>query len=354
MRIHEIFWEVLRKVAFPSSHDPICKEISKKLRIQEIRTLHNIRKSIVVFHMLGSLFRRPIQPDTTLPGELFVLGERGGVRYFGEPFKQEPAHKHLIRALAGHRGYQVELRNMRPFGSVAAISNSLTALETWNIQDKDIPAFQPLKERLTQIIWKQILACTTDAQSLVYTSGTNANYQAVRIADHYRDRSGETQRKAVVLSSAAHQLQKQQLGHTSSHTADRSRAVVEVLANHATNYEMSQQQLLAVLRERDDVGVLQLTAGTTNLGIIDELSPEVEAICIAKKIWVHVDAAYGGFNIGLLPDHSSYESSPQVARLRKLLTSPAVSSVVVDPHKFIGPYNLSLLIFPNRADRGLL
>jgi aromatic-L-amino-acid decarboxylase len=61
-------------------------------------------------------------------------------------------------------------------------------------------------------------------------------------------------------------------------------------------------------------------AGTTNTGAVDPL-PELVALCRARGLWLHADAAYGGF-------------FALTARGRRLLEGLAeVDSLVLDPHK---------------------
>ncbi len=63
-------------------------------------------------------------------------------------------------------------------------------------------------------------------------------------------------------------------------------------------------------------------AGTTNTGAIDPL-PEIAAFCADRKIWLHVDAAYGGFAV--LCD-----------RGRQLLAGMALAdSISLDAHKWL-------------------
>jgi aromatic-L-amino-acid decarboxylase len=64
------------------------------------------------------------------------------------------------------------------------------------------------------------------------------------------------------------------------------------------------------------------TVGTTSAAAVDPI-PEIAAFCKAEKIWLHVDAAYGGA-IALLPE------------ARHLMEGVAAAdSVVVNPHKWL-------------------
>jgi aromatic-L-amino-acid decarboxylase len=64
------------------------------------------------------------------------------------------------------------------------------------------------------------------------------------------------------------------------------------------------------------------TVGTTSAAAVDPV-PEIAAFCSAEKIWLHVDAAYGGAT-ALLPE------------TRYLMEGVAAAdSVVVNPHKWL-------------------
>ncbi len=75
------------------------------------------------------------------------------------------------------------------------------------------------------------------------------------------------------------------------------------------------------------------SAGTTNLGVVDDL-PGIGAACREAGVWLHVDAAYGG--AALLSD-----------RARPLLAGiGAADSLVVDPHKWLfAPYDSCALLY---------
>ena len=81
------------------------------------------------------------------------------------------------------------------------------------------------------------------------------------------------------------------------------------------------------------------TAGTTNTGAIDPLGALAE-LCRERGVWLHVDAAYGGFAV-------------LTERGRQLLRGiDAADSVTLDPHKWLyQPYECGALLV--RDDAGL-
>ncbi len=79
------------------------------------------------------------------------------------------------------------------------------------------------------------------------------------------------------------------------------------------------------------------TAGTTNAGVIDDLSG-VADVCRDRGLWLHVDAAYGGAGL----------AAPSV-RARYVGIERA-DSLVVDPHKWMfAPFDCAALLYREPA-----
>ena len=77
------------------------------------------------------------------------------------------------------------------------------------------------------------------------------------------------------------------------------------------------------------------TAGSTNLGVVDDLE-SVAAACERHGVWFHVDAAYGGAAL-----------CSRAARGRFVGIDRA-DSIVVDPHKWLfAPYDCAALVYRN-------
>jgi L-2,4-diaminobutyrate decarboxylase len=86
-------------------------------------------------------------------------------------------------------------------------------------------------------------------------------------------------------------------------------------------------------RAGDGLFAAVATAGTTNLGVIDDLAG-IAQVCRRRGIWFHVDAAYGGAAL----------AAPSVrARFAGI---ERCDSFIVDPHKWLfAPYDCCALIY---------
>lgn len=73
------------------------------------------------------------------------------------------------------------------------------------------------------------------------------------------------------------------------------------------------------------------TCGTTSTASVDP-TPAIAELCREKKIWLHIDAAYGG-GVALLPEHSAVAAAWANA-----------DSLVINPHKMLFvPFDFSVL-----------
>jgi glutamate/tyrosine decarboxylase-like PLP-dependent enzyme len=173
----------------------------------------------------------------------------------------------------------------------------------------------------------------------VFTSGgTEANLAALVAArTAWRERSLELQKQRglVITSSGAH-----------SSVAAMARVIDADLMTLPTEDRFTGsmlEQALAAMPEDDRARLFAVvaTAGTTNAGIIDELS-EIGSICRRENIWFHADAAYGG---GALAS----------SRMRPLFDGISLAdSVTIDPHKWLfSPYDCGAVIYrdPDLARR---
>jgi len=202
------------------------------------------------------------------------------------------------------------------WGAVLAVKAH--ALGTVNLVDRSLKGTDALRISLTSAVAKDALGLDPEkVEGFTKPDGTSSNRVLLDFARQTTGRDG------VVCSK---------LAHKSIHQAvSRGLRVVEL----NEDFQMNEAALLDAIDET--TGVLVLTTGTTELGTVDKLSPAVAEKCRQLGIWIHLDAAYGGMNLGCLS-----ESHPQRNQLRALATSDLVKSITVCPHKFAGSLGCSI------------
>jgi glutamate/tyrosine decarboxylase-like PLP-dependent enzyme len=104
--------------------------------------------------------------------------------------------------------------------------------------------------------------------------------------------------------------------------------------------KMTGAALAPVLAELGDrVCAVVSTAGSTNLGLVDDLDSVADA-CAEAGVWLHVDAAYGGAAMAAPSARWRFEGIDRV------------DSLIVDPHKWLfAPFDACALLYrePDRA-----
>jgi glutamate/tyrosine decarboxylase-like PLP-dependent enzyme len=97
--------------------------------------------------------------------------------------------------------------------------------------------------------------------------------------------------------------------------------------------QMTAEALRAALVRSRDVFAVVASAGTTNAGIIDDLSG-VAKVCERFGVWMHVDGAYGGAAL----------AAPSVRPLFNGIER--ADSFIVDPHKWLfATYDCCALLY---------
>jgi len=108
------------------------------------------------------------------------------------------------------------------------------------------------------------------------------------------------------------------------------------------DYRLTGQEVAAALDVHGDrVAAVVTTAGTTNLGIIDDLQG-IGQVCNDRGVWMHVDGAYGGAALAS-PQHRGLFDGIEQA-----------DSFIVDPHKWLfAPFDCCALLYrdPDAARR---
>jgi len=85
--------------------------------------------------------------------------------------------------------------------------------------------------------------------------------------------------------------------------------------------------------DRDRLFAIVATSGTTNAGIIDDLS-SIADVCDGLGVWFHVDGAYGGAALAAPSVRSRFDGVERA------------DSFIVDPHKWLfAPYDCCALLY---------
>lgn len=164
----------------------------------------------------------------------------------------------------------------------------------------------------------------------VFTSGgTAANLSALVTArEAWRNKGDHSRERGIVIASSG--------AHSSVKAMARVMDVEVLLVE--TQDAMSEAQLCQKIEsldstQRERLFAVVATGGTTNAGIVDDLAG-IAKVCQEHKLWLHVDAAYGG---GALAADS----------VRHLFAGIEKSdSITIDPHKwFFSPYDCGAVIY---------
>lgn len=167
----------------------------------------------------------------------------------------------------------------------------------------------------------------------VFTSGgTAANLSAIVTArETWRAKNVKNKeiRGLIITSEGAHSSVK-----AMAKVIDAKILLIE------TEDQLNGKQLAETIKslsteDRERLFAVVATGGTTNAGIIDDLSG-IASICEKENLWFHVDAAYGG---GALA----------VDLVRHLFNGiEKADSITIDPHKWLfSPYDCGAIIYKN-------
>ena len=101
----------------------------------------------------------------------------------------------------------------------------------------------------------------------------------------------------------------------------------------AADGRLTGDALRAALRDAPDVFAVVASAGTTNAGIVDDLT-SVADVCEEFGVWLHVDGAYGGAALAAPSARSLFAGIERA------------DSFIVDPHKWLfAPYDCCALVY---------
>ena len=174
-----------------------------------------------------------------------------------------------------------------------------------------------------------------DAGGCFVAGGTNGNLSSLVVArEQYRKKhKGHSKRLAIVCSDQTHSSVK-----STAKVMDCEVIVVPTNDSYQLTRESIENELKVHSEKYKELDIFAIvaTAGTTNLGVIDDIYG-IAKYAKSNKIWLHVDGAYGG--AGLL--------SPKVKDLFSGIEY--ADSFIVDPHKWLfAPFDCAAVIYRNK------
>jgi tyrosine decarboxylase/aspartate 1-decarboxylase len=148
------------------------------------------------------------------------------------------------------------------------------------------------------------------AAGFIVSGGTEANLTALWVA---RNAAGKEAPEVVLPETAHFSFQK----------------ACDILGLRAVKIPVKDDHTVDTRRVEEKVGentaAMVGIAGSTEYGIVDDI-PALSDVALENSVYLHVDAAFGGFVLPFLED-LGYDSWPFDFSL------PGVSSITVDPHK---------------------
>ena len=183
---------------------------------------------------------------------------------------------------------------------------------------------------LTVLDWfKQFLGYPAGASGILTGGGSEANLTALVVA---REKLSYDDRQHAILYASEHR-------HWS---VDRAAKIIGLRPEQIrplscdADYRLDMDALRDAVADDEHAGRLPwlvlATAGTTNTGSVDPLSP-IADFCSARNLWLHVDAAYGW------PMALTAEGSQLLHGIGR------ADSITLDPHKwFAQPFEAGCLL----------
>ena len=193
-----------------------------------------------------------------------------------------------------------------------------------NLGDSGLfPAVANLEAEVVQMIGKML--SNPKASGHIVTGGTEANIMALWAAK----RMAKKNHCEIVIPNSAH------------YSLDKAANLLGLKAVKAKLNSKFQVDLEAV-RNAINQNTIALVgiAGTTGLGVVDQIA-ELSEIAIEKSLYLHVDAAFGGFVLPFLR-----QLGYDVPKFDFAL--PGVCSITTDPHKMgLAPIPAGGILFRN-------
>jgi aromatic-L-amino-acid/L-tryptophan decarboxylase len=292
--------------------------------VEEIRRWGNAAVEAMADY-LGSIRERRVYPRTTARQIREKLDNT--LPYEGEEFERLlGAFREVIVPLSRHNAHPRMFGYVQsPGTAVAAIADLLASVLNANLTAwRSAPAAVEL-ERLT-IDWiKEILGCDPRATGLFVSGGSMANLAALAVARQAKapdslGKSELSQTMRVYVSEETH------------HSVEKAAALLGIGRDNVRKISVDQHfkiridDLVAKIREDAEAGHLPFfvvaNAGTVMTGAFDPIA-QVAEVARQFNLWLHVDAAYGGFAALAHSVRPLFEATREA------------DSVALDPHKWL-------------------
>ncbi|MCD7782216.1 MAG: tyrosine decarboxylase MfnA, partial [Methanosphaera sp.] len=153
-----------------------------------------------------------------------------------------------------------------------------------------------------------------DASGHIVTGGTEANIMAITVAKYlYQEKDNEGKPELILPKTS----------HFSFNKIIRMLDIKPVYVPLTSEYKIDTSKLEDLINE--NTMAIVAIAGTTELGLIDDI-PKISDIAYSHGVYLHVDAALGGF---MIPFMNIGKENPT----RFDFELRGVSSITIDPHK---------------------
>ena len=178
-----------------------------------------------------------------------------------------------------------------------------------------------------------IAGLPAEAGGVFVSGGTAGNLSALVAARHdWRQKAPDHQRqRGLIISSRG--------AHAS---VDQAAQVMDADIVQSGGHQLTGADVAATIaalseEDRSRLFAVACTAGTTNLGIIDDMQG-IGDVCTAEDIWLHVDGAYGGAALAAPSTRALFNGIERA------------DSFIVDPHKWLfAPFDCCALIYADPA-----
>ena len=178
-----------------------------------------------------------------------------------------------------------------------------------------------------------IAGLPAEAGGVFVSGGTAGNLSALVAARHdWRQAHPEynRQRGLIISSRGAHA------------SVEQAAQVMDADLVQSGGHRLTGEDVAATIaklspEDRARLFAVACTAGTTNLGIIDDMQG-IGEICAKENLWFHVDGAYGGAALAAPSTRPLFDGIERA------------DSFIVDPHKWLfAPFDCCALIYADPA-----